>query len=853
MAIKIRRPAFRRISAVKEFTDRTEPRRAFWDRYMKMLGEGSTIISFYGAGGVGKTALLKKIEDEIKLRNERIGKDCKYVKYDFGMGTDLREVLKAFKFQLADYGCEFPFFDSGNYYYSLKIGQNITPLKAKSLMKNISWIKKINEKLRKADSIAWKTSPFLRIARNFLEVADEVFQATSIPRAITICFSVVDSLLIYYMEHNKILDEDHEEVRNQLNSRRQEKDFTMLYEYLPTLFAIDVADWIKKTGNKLVVILDNYELLISATSSATAEQLKRDLWLRGDDGLIFSIPNTLWTIAGRNKLYWQGELTDELEQHLITALAPKDSDWFLQRAGIVDENLRGKLINLTEGYPIFLDLCVDFYVEHKRRYNAAPSIKEFGEKREEVVGRIFRYLDTTGDDSAKDMLEFLCVLNEWTDEIAIDIGGAVLQNFSRNTYKRVKNFSFIQSERIENENISLTIFRFDNTIQSIIFDTCDKKLIADVKKAAAEHFKQKFANEKTSDLPKIFHLKNFYLTLWAKFIVRLAADADELFKRYKNILRNQVSSLTSNAYFGAAEEILKPFIKKLERLDVADTALFTHFEMDLGWLRRSQGKYNEAYEITNSAYEKRTSLLGEDNIETIEAMHKLAITLSDLGRYNEALYWREKVLTLRENILGEKPPDTIAAMNNLAVSLSTLGHFKDALALREKVLTLRKNILGEKHPDTIAAMNNLALSLSDLNRHDEAVEIQKKALALSKEILGEKHPDTIAAMNNLALSLSDCGIHADATELQKTALALSKEILGEKHPITIATINNLALSLSGLGRYADAAKIQKNALTLSKEILGEEHPTTITAMNNLIALLSTLGRYEEAISIQEQL
>ena len=72
MAIKIKRPTFYKISAVKEFTDRVEPRKAFWNSYQKMIEEGSSIIFFYGAGGVGKTALLKKLEEEIKNRDALI-------------------------------------------------------------------------------------------------------------------------------------------------------------------------------------------------------------------------------------------------------------------------------------------------------------------------------------------------------------------------------------------------------------------------------------------------------------------------------------------------------------------------------------------------------------------------------------------------------------------------------------------------------------------------------------------------------------------------------------------------------------------------------------------------------------
>ena len=382
MAIKMKRPAFYKISAVKEFTDRTEPRKAFWDRYAKMVAEGSTVIAFYGAGGVGKTFLLKKLENEIKRREELTHNECKYVKYNLSISTDVQNILKTFKFQLSAYGCTFPLFDAGNYYYSLKTGQDITPLKAKSMMEKIPWINAVKQTLTEADKKLDEADPFLKTADLIFDVTDEMLQALPVTRAITACFSIVDKLLVEYMESTQVLDEDHKKLRYGLNARFQDKNPYPLYEYLPILFAQDVADWIQATGNKLVVFFDDYESLVSATTAATTEQLKQDLWLRGDQGLIFMMPDTLWVIAGRNKLRWDGELADETEQHLITALSPEDSDWFLKRAGVKDDTLRAGLVKLTEGYPIFLDLCIDVYVEYKRQHdNAEPTIEEFGHKR----------------------------------------------------------------------------------------------------------------------------------------------------------------------------------------------------------------------------------------------------------------------------------------------------------------------------------------------------------------------------------------------------------------------------------------------------------------------------------------
>lgn len=69
-------------------------------------------------------------------------------------------------------------------------------------------------------------------------------------KTITTCFSIVETLLVKYMEMTETLDDDHAEIRHQLNTRSQEK-----------------------------------------------EQLKHDLCLHGDEGLVFMIPDTVCTIS----------------------------------------------------------------------------------------------------------------------------------------------------------------------------------------------------------------------------------------------------------------------------------------------------------------------------------------------------------------------------------------------------------------------------------------------------------------------------------------------------------------------------------------------------------------------------
>ena len=244
-----------------------------------------------------------------------------------------------------------------------------------------------------------------------------------------------------YLDRKGILDEDHKFIRDQFNAFRQEKDSTMLYEYLPTLFAVDVSDWMQETGNKLVVFLDNYESLVGATNVLTPEQLKRDLWLRSQNGLIYMIPNTLWTIAGRNQLHWSGELADELEQHLIKALSPEDSNLFLKKAGIVDENLRGKLIELTGGYPIFLGRVGKLTV--KLRCSVLNVLK-------------FWITYFSHDGAAADVGRVLATISKWVYQHALKVRDKIAVRFSERNHKVSKSLGTVNRHGVINRGAHTT-------------------------------------------------------------------------------------------------------------------------------------------------------------------------------------------------------------------------------------------------------------------------------------------------------------------------------------------------------------------------------------------------------------
>ena len=833
----------KKLQTNKVFTDREGPRESFWKSYRQyketMLGEGEVkVLVYYGIGGIGKTTLLHKLQEEMR---ENIP-DPRYVYYDFNIAQDARTVLEYLKTKLSkDYGYKFPLYELGVYAYAQKIGEDMASPQVKGFIEK---------------------SPLLSVA---------VAVAGAIPVAgvVSHIFNATDKGIAYL----RTVISNHSREISDIDNKTPEE----LYEYLPYLFAQDMANMLEENTEPMVVFLDTYEMLVNEMSSV-GEPLNNDLWLRGEYGLIQNIPNVLWVIAGREKMKWErfdAEWKEALEHHILGNLSRADADSFMISAGIGDAALREGLYGLTRGTPVYLDLCVDSYTTLAER-GKEPSLSDFGKNEYTLIERFARYMD----DSRKDIVYMLSCMMLWNDRMAADLGPKIIPGFSLTTYEKVKEFSFVTKSDKYN-------YVMHQTVGETLFANCPQIIKESTARHAVPYCEERLRESGTFDSAYVYYLQ---------WLVRLGMENyesdEELIIFYNGHLRQYLKKLALSGQASLAEHIFEPVMTRADKtgkslllaLALSESSLWKHEKGEyaesvalseesvalygellgnknevtlkarhrLGEHLRSNGEYRRSYDELSDVLSIRKSLSVPLDEEELGIRNDIASAISDLGRYKEALQLREEVLALSKDILGEKHPDTISAMNNLANTFSYLGRYKEALRLHKQVLASRKEILGEKHPDTIAAMNNLADSFSKLGRNKDALQLHEQMLALSKEILGEKHPYTINAMNNLAVSFWYLGRYKEALPLFEQVPELRKEILGEKHPDTISAMNNLAVSFWCLGRYEEALPLFEQVLALRKEILGEKHPDTINAMGNLADAFLELGRYEEALRLREQ-
>ena len=419
MAINIRRNVPRRHA--DKFVGRADEQNIFLAECTNLLkGNDSHCINFYGAGGVGKTALINQLMkslDRLKSFKSEY-KDVYILYHDFANEIKMRTILRQWKGELEKFGCEFPYFETSDFYLFLKEGVNNID---KPLMK--SWLNRAKDNLEKLTGFSNSAVPG---AVAFTTIADISVEALGVIPGINSVNSLVN-LLNQYIAANKTNEQlrKNKSLLDELERRAGLRNPHELEEYLPTLFAQDIFDW-AGGDKKFVVFLDSCELIDS--KKLGADNLPLDWWLASEDGLISQMPATLWVVASRNKLTW----TNDIEQRHLNLLTESEAAELLKRLS-VEENLRGEIIKLAAGYPLFL-------VELARRKSQPKEQldKIFAEIREEILERTLRDLSST----EKTLLQNLSQLNSWTDAEA----RRAIPNFNPHGYRKLKELSFVQSD-----------------------------------------------------------------------------------------------------------------------------------------------------------------------------------------------------------------------------------------------------------------------------------------------------------------------------------------------------------------------------------------------------------------------
>lgn len=809
--------------AMKIFTDRDPPQKAFKNKYNKLKSDNSAdephVLTFYGMGGIGKTELLKKLRESLKEglveNNKKTVEKPFYIYYEFNnKSLEPTEILYQFAYQLfKNYGFKFSLFEAG---YCCINGK--TPQKKGSISDIISLA---------LDAIAM--IPMLNLPTGIAKITSGVLGRVKAKKSENAFEELKVSL-------------------DRLDSKEREAELISLFEID---FRINMEKYSKKNKEPLVIFLDTYEALVDEFQTV-GEPLNNDLWLRGEGGLIFHMKNVLWVISGQQILkwkdldiIWKDAAEDNLEQHSLGRLSELNSKQFLQAAGITEDDLRNGLYKLTKGWPLYLDLCVESYHKHGFR-----SIDEFGKSRDELIYRFCSYMD----DDDKEKILILSCLESWDYQLYNFVTRSFNIPENEIKYKRFMSMSIINQD-IENPASCLfdgKVYSLDKLVRKVLFDHCSQEKTETKKKALDTAIK--YYSEKLQNIAPVSAEGFFCLKQMLDYAVKLYSDDKELTDFYYEKIHYNHKLFLDKARFADAEAIMSSFAKRAEQnKDGILYATKRYFDSILN-LSRGRCSEEEILQPAQQAYELFKSKLGEDHYYTLNSQNIVTVCLMELGKFECAREPLEQLLNKLKNKRSEDDPDTLTAMNNLAMTYKNLQLYEKALDLEEQVFEKRKKIFGEDNTQTLIAMTNLATIYKGLNRYEKALELEEQVL--EKRIAQDQDKDdlqTLDAMGNLAITYGELGKYDKAIELLNPLLDKYKENFGEDHFYTLKAMDNLASRYIDLKKYDDARKIQESLLDNYQKILGENHYDTLAAKRNLAAIYSNLGMYRDAYKLFKEL
>ncbi|KAI4192103.1 MAG: hypothetical protein LQ350_008700, partial [Teloschistes chrysophthalmus] len=125
------------------------------------------------------------------------------------------------------------------------------------------------------------------------------------------------------------------------------------------------------------------------------------------------------------------------------------------------------------------------------------------------------------------------------------------------------------------------------------------------------------------------------------------------------------------------------------------------------WYAWRKGNVIEAIQLSRTAMEVRTKILGQEHEETLRSMGMVGLAYNLGGRWNEAEELEVRVMETRKRVLSEEHPDTLSSMANLASTWEAQGQDVEAVNLMQECIRLQSRILGVDHPDTLSSSTAL--------------------------------------------------------------------------------------------------------------------------------------------------
>lgn len=181
-----------------------------------------------------------------------------------------------------------------------------------------------------------------------------------------------------------------------LNTIEKKEPKEIEEKILPLLFGVELSDFIKETGVKIVIFLDNYEYLWeNRKDRATHRRPYIDTWVQR---LVGSSPGVLWIILGREDIAWPGKELEKLlkgltvEKLVVPTLSVEYCNEIMETYGVTEGNIRDAIFHGSKGVPLYVMVSI-FNYQRMLKNGEKPDIGKFPDTYEEIIEVFTKHLD----------------------------------------------------------------------------------------------------------------------------------------------------------------------------------------------------------------------------------------------------------------------------------------------------------------------------------------------------------------------------------------------------------------------------------------------------------------------------
>ncbi|CAF3701843.1 unnamed protein product [Rotaria sp. Silwood1] len=172
--------------------------------------------------------------------------------------------------------------------------------------------------------------------------------------------------------------------------------------------------------------------------------------------------------------------------------------------------------------------------------------------------------------------------------------------------------------------------------------------------------------------------------------------------------------------------------------------------LQIGNVKHSQGKYNEAIKFFNDSLKISQKTIDSNPLTLAAIYNNMGCAYNKMHKYSDVLSSYERALALQQQSLPSYHTDLAASYNNIGNVYARMHQYSQALSSHEQALAIRQHSLPPNHPDLASTYNNIGNVYYNINEYYKARTFYERAIEIAQRSLPSYHPDLQMYKQNLS-------------------------------------------------------------------------------------------------------